>query len=330
MRRRELFALLGGAAITSPLSASAQQPVRMRRVGVLMPWPEKQPNTQARVAAFAHALGRRGWVAGKNIRIDYRYAAGNPALFRKYAAELVRLSPDVILASTPPAVVALQKETHTIPVVFVLVVDPVGLGLVRSLARPGGMITGFGASEAPLMGKWLQLLKQAAPRTTRVCVIFNPDTQPYAALFDRAIAAAAPSLGMRVTLSPVHDEAAIEAAAAAQGRKPGAALVALPDAFNVTHGPVIAAAALRHGLPLIGFTETFPRVGALMSYWFDEIRAHAEAASYVDRILRGASPAGLPVQEPTRYSLIINLKTAKTLGLTVPPLLLAQADEVIQ
>ena len=330
MQRRDLLAALAVTAIAWPRAARAQQPDRVRRLGVLMPWPENQPNTQARLRAFAQALGRLGWVEGENIRIDYRFAAGDPALFKSYAAELVGLSPDVILASTPPAVVALQQQTHTIPIVFVLVVDPVGLGLVRSLARPGGTITGFGASETPLMGKWVQLLKEIAPRMTRVAVIFNPDTQPYAASFNRAIMAAAPSLGLTVKLAAVHDEAGIEAAIAAQGRRPGGGLIALPDAFNVTHRKTIIAAASRRNLPLIGFGETFPRSGALMSYWFDEVEAHAQAASYIDRILEGASPADLPVQEPTNYLLIINLKTAKALGLTVPQSLLARADEVIE
>jgi putative ABC transport system substrate-binding protein len=328
MRRRDLLAGLVAASAASGL-ADAEQPKPPRRLGVLMPWPENQPNTQARVKAFTQALGRLGWIEGKNIEIDYRFAAGDPALFKSYAAELVRLSPEAILASTPPAVVALQHETHTIPIVFVLVVDPVGIGLVQSLARPGGMITGFGASEAPLMGKWLQLLKETAPSLTRVSVVFNPDTQPYAALFNTALAAAGRSLGVTVILAPVHDEAGI-GAAAAEVRATDGGLIALPDAFNVTHHNAIIAAALRLGLPSIGFTETFPQDGALMSYWFNEVSAHAQAASYIDRILRGASPADLPVQEPTRYLLIINLKTAKALGLTVPRSLLQRADEVIE
>jgi len=329
-RRRDLIASLAATAAVWPLGLRAQQPKQLRRLGVLMPWPESQPNTQARVKAFAQALERFGWIEGKNIQIDYRFAAGNPALFKKYATELVDLSPDVILASTPPAVVAVRQQTHTIPIVFVLVVDPVGLGLVQSLAHPGGTITGFGASETPLMGKWLQLLKEIAPRVTRVSVIFNPDTQPYAASFNRAIVAAAPSVGVAVTLAPEHEEAGIEAAVAAQGRAPGGGLIAIPDAFNVTHSNAIIAAASRWNLPLIGFGETFPQTGALMSYWFDEVAAHAQAASYIDRILKGASPADLPVQEPTRYLLIINLKTAKALGLTVPQSILARADEVIE
>jgi putative ABC transport system substrate-binding protein len=328
LRRRAFITVLAGAAAW-PLAGHAQQPERVRRVGVLMPFPENDTDTQALVTAFARALERFGWVEGKNIRIDYRFAAGDPTLFKTYAAELVGLSPDAILASTPPVVAAVRQQTRTIPIVFVFVVDPVGLGLVQSLARPGGNITGFSAYDAPIMGKWLQALKEVAPRVTRIAVIFNPDTAPYAASFNREIEAAALSFGMTVTLAPVHDDAGIEEAIAALAREPGGGLVALPNSFNVTHRDVIIAAATHHRLPLIGTTE-FPGSGALMSYWFDRGDVHAQAASYIDRILRGASPADLPVQQPTKYSLIINLKTAKALGLTVPERVLDIADEVIE
>jgi putative tryptophan/tyrosine transport system substrate-binding protein len=240
------------------------------------------------------------------------------------------LSPDVLLAGASPAVAPLRQLTSTIPIVFVLVADPVGLGFVQSLARPGGNITGFSAYDAPLMGKWLQLLKEVAPRVTRVTVIFNPDTAPFAPLFNRAIEAAAPSFGITVTLAPVHDDAAIEEAIAAQAREPGGGLIDLPESFSSTHRDAIIASAVRHGLPLMGGNEVFPRAGSLMSYWFDIVEVHAQAASYIDRILKGASPADLPVQQPTKYSLVINLKTAKVLGLTIPPTVLALADEVIE
>jgi putative ABC transport system substrate-binding protein len=210
------------------------------------------------------------------------------------------------------------------------VVDPVGLGFVQSLARPGGNITGFSAYDAPMIGKWLQLLKEVAPSVTRVAVIFNPDTAPHAPLFNRAIQAAAPSFGITVTLAPVHDDAGIEEAIAAQAREPGGGLILLPEPFAVTHSDVIIAAATRHRLPLMGLSASSTRAGALMSYSFDTVDLCARAASYIDRILKGASPAELPVQQPTKYSLIINLKTAKALGLTVPQLLLATADEVIE
>jgi putative ABC transport system substrate-binding protein len=329
MRRRAFFVGLAGAAAW-PLAGYAQPPERIRRVGWLVPWPENDPLAQASAKSFAHALEQFGWVEGKNIRIDWRFAAGDPALFQAYAAELVGLSPDSILASTPPAVTALRQQTHTIPIVFVTVVDPVRLGFVQSLARPGGNITGFGAFDPTIVGKWLQLLKEIAPGVMRVTVVFNPDTATDAPLYNRVIEAAAPSLGMSVTLAPVHDDAGIGEAIGAQAREPGGSLLCLPDPFNATHRDVIIAAATRYRLPLWGPGEFFTRAGALISYGFDPVDLHAEAASYIDRILRGASPADLPVQQPTRWSLIINLKTAKALGLTVPPSMLDLADEVIE
>jgi putative tryptophan/tyrosine transport system substrate-binding protein len=329
VRRRHLIAVIGGAALW-PLVGYAQQPEPMRRVGWLAPWPEKDPIMQASVKALAHALEKLGWVEGKNIQIDYRFAAGDPALYNAYAVELVDLSPDVLLAGASPAVAPLRQLTSTIPIVFVLVADPVGLGFVQSLARPGGNVTGFSAYDAPLMGKWLQLLKEIEPRVTRVTVIFNPDTAPFAPLFNRAIEAAAPSFGMTVTLAPVHDDAAIEEAIAAQAREPGGGLIDLPESFSSTHRDAIIASAARHGLPLMGGDEVFTRAGGLMSYWFDVVEVHAEAASYIDRILKGANPADLPVQQPTKFTLVINLKTAKALGLTVPPTMLDLADEVIE
>jgi putative ABC transport system substrate-binding protein len=327
VKRRDLFAIVAGAAALWPLAARAQQSERLRRVGVLIQYSEANPIGQAFVTAFAQALGRLGWVEDKNIRTDYRFAAGDPALFKTYAAELVGMSPDAILASTSPAVAALREQTRTIPTVFALVSDPVGQGFVQSLARPGGNITGFSSSDPPLMGKWLQLLKEIAPGVTRVAVIFNPDTT-IAALLNPAIEAAAPSLGMTVTLAPVHDDAEIEATIAARAHELGGGLIALPDGFTDAHRDVFAAAAARHRLPLMG--ALVPRAGGLMSYWFDPVDLFAEAASYIDRILKGASPADLPVQQPTKYSLVINLKTATALGLAVPQSLLARADEVIE
>ena len=328
MNRRGFTAALAGAAAW-PLTGHAQQAERVRRVGVLNAFLENDPVNRATLTAFAGALEPLGWVEGENIRIDYRFASGDRALFKTYAAELVNLSPDAILASTPPAVAALREQTRTIPIVFVFVVDPVGLGFTQSLARPGGNITGFGALDPPMMGKWLQLLKEVAPNVTRVSIIFNPDTQPYARFFNSAIEAAAPSMEIAVTLAPVRDDTAIQEAIAAQAPEPGGGLVCLPASFTGTHRDAIIAAAALHGLPLIG-VEVFPRAGGLMSYWYDAVELHAEAASYIDRILKGATPADLPVQQATKYSLIINLKTARALGLTVPPSMLQLADEVIE
>jgi putative tryptophan/tyrosine transport system substrate-binding protein len=329
MRRRQLILLLGGAAVCPP-AGNAQQPESMRRVGMLMPWAENEQLARTSVNAFAQALGRLGWVEGKNIRFDYRFAADDPALFKTYAAELVGLSPGAILASTPPAVVALHQQTVTIPIVFVLAADPVGLGLVQSLARPGANITGVGAIDPPIMGKWLRLLKEVAPSVTRVAVIFNPDTEPYAGLFNRAVDSAASSFKVTVTLAPVRDDATIEEAIAAQAREPGGALISLPDSFNATHRDVIIAAAAHHRLPLMGVGDAFPKAGGLISYWLDPVDLHAQAAYYIDRILKGASPTDLPIQQPTKYSLIINLKTAKALGLTIPRSMVDLADEVIE
>jgi putative ABC transport system substrate-binding protein len=236
--------------------------------------------------------------------------------------------PDAILASPGTTVPALRERTRTIPIVFVLLPDPVGSGVVQSLARPGGNVTGFSSYDAPLMGKWLQLLREVAPSVTRVAVIFNPDTA-FAPMSNRSIEAAAPSLGVTVTLAPVHDDAAIEEAIATQAREPGGGLISLPDSFNTKHRDAIIAAATHHGLPLIG-TPDFPGAGALMSYMFDPVDLHAQAASYIDRILKGVSPADLPIQEPTRFSLIFNLKTANALGLTISQSILARADEVIE
>ena len=326
VRRRAFITVLAGATAWR-LAGQAQQSEPLRRVGWLMAFPENDLRTQAYVTSFAQALGSLGWVEGKNIRIDYRFAAGDPMLFKSYAAELVGLLPNAILATTTPAAEALRQQTRTIPIVFALVADPVGLGLGQSLSRPGGNITGFSSYDAAMMGKWLQLLKEVAPNITRVAIIFNPDTA-FAPPFLHEIEAV-PSLGVTVALAPVHDDTAIEVAFAAQAREPGGGLIILPDSFNTTHRDVIVADAARHGLPLIG-VDIFPKAGGLMSYWFDSVKLNAQAASYIDRILRGASPADLPVQEPTRYSLIINLKTAKALGLTVPPSMLDLADEVIE
>jgi putative ABC transport system substrate-binding protein len=327
MRRRRLLVLIGGAVGSLPLGGAAQQPERLRRVGVLIAFPQTDPYAQAIVKTFTEALARIGWVEGKNIRIDYRFAGGNPALFKAYAEELVKLSPDAILTSTAPATLAMREQTRTIPIVFVIVPDPVGLGIVQSIAHPGGNLTGFASYDAAIIGKWLQLLKEAAPRITRVAIMFNPDTA-FAPPLDREIASAL-SFGVTGTLAPVHDDAGIEAAIETEARQPGGALICLPDSFNVTHRDLIVAAATHHGLPLLSMPD-FCKAGGLLSYWYDFVELHGEAATYIDRILKGGSPAALPVQYPTKYALMINLKTAKALGLTMPQSLLARADEVIE
>ena len=322
MRRRELLAALAGAAAASP--TRAQQPGSPRRVGVLIAFPQSDPLAQAFVKVFAEALGRAGWAEGRNIHIEYRYASGDPSLFGQYAAELVDLAPDAILASTGPALAALRERTRTIPIVFVIVPDPVALGFVQSVAHPGGNITGFASYDAEIIGKWIEFLKEADPALARVAIIFNPDTATGQGL-DRVIQAA-PSLGVTAVRTPVHNDAEIVTAIAAAAREPGGGIVVLPDSFNQTHHAIISDTAIRHRLPLAstGFT------GTLIAYWFDGIELNARAATYIDRILRGASPADLPVQYPTKYRLLINLKTAKAIGLTLPESLLARADEIVE
>jgi putative ABC transport system substrate-binding protein len=329
--RRQFISAIGGATVAWPLAARAQQPAMPKRhVGALLAYPENDPLGQAAATAFAKALEHFGWIEGRNIAIEYRWAAGDPILYKTYAAELVGLSPDAILAGASPAVEALRALTRSIPIVFVLTVDPVGLGFVQSLARPGGNITGFSNYDAPLMGKWLGMLKEVAPGIMRVAVIFNPDTAPFATLFNRAIEAAAPSFGVTITLAPVHNDTEIEEAIAAHARQPAGGLIILPESFSLTHRGAIIAAANRYKLPTIGMGDILPKGGGLMSYWINIVDTHAEAASYIDRILKGAAPADLPVVEPTKFELVINLKTAKVLGLTVPQSLLATADEVIE
>jgi len=329
MRRRDLIAGAAAAAAL-PAAARAQQAERVRRVGLLHPFAENDPATQPIIQAFDQALPRLGWIEGNNIRIDRRFAAGDSALFKRFAAELVDLQPDAILAGTPPAVLALQQQTRTTPIVFALVVDPVGLGLVQSLAHPGGNITGFSVYDAELAGKWVELLKEIAPQVTRIAAIFNPDTAPYAPLYNRAIEGAARAVGMTVSLVPTRDEAAISDAITAHAREPGGAVILIPDIFNATHRDATIGLALRHGVPLMGFGGLFVRAGALISYFTEPAELYGQAATYIDRILRGAKPADLPVQQPTKFKLFINLKTAKALGLTVPQSILQRADEVIE
>jgi putative ABC transport system substrate-binding protein len=325
MKRREFIALLGGAATSWPILAGAQQ--RIFRLGWLISFPETHPLAQASVRELRNAMLKLGWVEGKNIHIEYRYAAAEPARFKDYAAELVGLAPDILVATTAPSAIALHSLTRTIPIVFVLVPDPVGLGFVETFPRPGGHMTGFISFDAPIIGKWVQLLKEIAPAISRVAAIYNPDTALFPSL-DREIESAA-SFGVTVVLVGVRDPVGLEDAIAVEASEPGRGVMFLPDSFNTRHRDLIIAAANRHNLPLIAW-DIFPPAGGLMSYWFDSAELHARAAAYVDRILRGDQPSDLPVQAPTHYKLAINLKTAKALGLEVPPSLLARADEVIE
>jgi putative ABC transport system substrate-binding protein len=330
MRRREFIVLLGGAAAAWPLPLYAQQSDRTRRIAVLMSSPASDPESQLRVAAFEQGLRELGWVEGRNLRTEYRYAPGGGDLLRSYAAELVRMTPDLILANSTPVMAALQEQRPALPIVFVQVTDPVGQGLVSNLARPGGNLTGFTNFEFSIGTKWLETLKQLAPRATRVALVFNPDTAPFAGLFQRPVEAAAPSFGITPSAAAARDAAGIERAVDAFAREPNGALMVLPDVSATNHRDLIIALAARHRLPAVYPYRYFAASGGLLSYGSDVADIFRRAAAYVDRILKGTSPGELPVQAPTKYELVINLKTAKALGIEVPTTLLARADEVIE
>jgi putative ABC transport system substrate-binding protein len=329
MQRRKFITLLGGAAATWPLAARAQQPERMRRIGVLLPAIADDPEFQARVGAFLQGLQQSGWTIGRNMRIDTRWGAGDADRIRKYAAELVALAPDVILAHGASTVAQLLQATRSVPIVFPIVGDPVGAGFVDSLARPGGNITGFMSNEFSMGGKWLELLKEIAPGVTRVAIL-RDSTQGSGTNQFAAMQAVAPSL--RVEVSPVNTRNAgeIERAVAAFARAPNGGLIVATGGIAAVQRNLIITLAARHRLPAVYFERSFAAAGGLVSYGPDFIDQYRSAAGYVDRILKGAKPADLPVQAPTKYELTINLKTAKALGLTIPPALLARADEVIE
>jgi ABC-type uncharacterized transport system substrate-binding protein len=328
MKRREFISLLGGAAAAWPLAARAQQE-RMRRIGVLMSVAADGPEGQARLAAFTNRLQQLGWIDGRNVRFDQRWGAGDAERTRQYGAELVALGPDVILASGDHSVVALQRATGTVPIVFALVSDPVGTGYVESLARPGGNITGFTLFEYSTSGKYLELLKEVAPGVKRAAVIREPGTATGTGQF-AAIQAVALALGVELSPIGVSDAGEIERALAAFARAPNGGLVVTGSAPAAVHSNLIVTLAARHKLPAVYFGRFVVTAGGLISYGPDFIDEHRRAANYVDRILKGEKPADLPVQQPTKYELVINLKTAKALGLEMPPTLLARADEVIE
>jgi putative ABC transport system substrate-binding protein len=328
MRRRAFITLLGGTAAW-PLAARAQPDGRMRRIGMLMSGDEADPELQSRVAAFRQALERRGWSEGRNIRIDIRFAGIRSEQYQAIAKEMVAAQPDVILGHTTPVVSALQRESRTVPVVFVNVSDPVGSRLVASLARPGDNITGFMLYEEGITGKWLALLKEIAPHLRRVALVANPISTPYN-YFVHSAEAVVPSLALKLTPSPIHNAADIERVIEAFARVPDGGVVILPDGTNIQHRDVVIALAARHRLPTVYAFRFFVAAGGLMSYGTDVIEQNRQAAFYVDRILHGAKPADLPVQAPTKYETVLNLKTAKALGLEVPSSLLVRADEVIE
>jgi putative tryptophan/tyrosine transport system substrate-binding protein len=327
-RRKFLATLLGGAAVW-PLAARAQQTERMRRIGVLMNLAESDPESQARIAAFREGLGKLGWTDGREVQIEYRWFAGDADRARAYAAELVKLKPDVILAGTTSSVAALQRETRSVPIVFAQVSDPVGAGFVASLAQPGGNITGFALFEYAIGVKWLELLKQIAPQVTRVAIIYDP-TNPETREYLPVIEAAAPSFGMQLSIAPVRDAAGIERAIEQFAREPNGGLIPLPSPLIGLRRDLIISLASRHRLPNVYSFRYYPIEGGLASYGADNIDLFRRAASYIDRILKGEKPGDLPVQQATKFELVINLKTAKALGLDPPISLLARTDEVIE
>jgi ABC-type uncharacterized transport system substrate-binding protein len=329
MRRREFISLIGGAAAGWPLASRAQQLEGVRRIGVLIAGVGDEAVVQERNAAFLQALQQLGWIVGRNLQIDFRWAGSDPERIRKYAAELLALAPEVILAPGTATVGPLLKMTSTVPIVFPIVVDPVGAGFVASLARPGGNATGFTQYEYGVSGKWPELLKQIAPAVTRAAVLRDPTLTSGTAQF-AAIQAVAPSLGMEMTPVNVRDPGEIERAVSAFARISNGGLIVPGSGSAVTHRDLIVTLAARHKLPAVYSERHFVAVGGLISYGPDFLDQYRLAAAYVDRILKGEKPADLPVQAPTRYETVINLKTAKALDLTVPATVLARADEVIE
>jgi putative tryptophan/tyrosine transport system substrate-binding protein len=328
MKRREFIALVGAAAAAWPLAARAQQPERMRRIGVLMSTAADDPEGRARIAAFLGGLQQLGWTDGRNAQIETRWPKGYEEA-RKYAAELVALAPDVIVATGVYAGRLLQQETQTVPIVFVLVLDPVGAGFVASLARPRGNATGFSFSEYGVSGKWLELLKELAPSVTRAAVLRDA-ADPAGTGQWGAIQSVAPSFGVELTPIGVRDPAEIESGVAEFVRSPNGGLIVTAGGPVIVHREQIIATAARHRLPTVYWNRMYVAGGGLMSYGPETIDQYRRAAGYVDRILKGEKPADLPVQTPVKYELVINLKAAKALGLTVPDKLLARADEVIE
>ena len=330
MRRREFITLLGGAVATWPIIARAQQPAAIRRVGVLLNPSENDVEAQRVVTAFREGLAQLGWADGGNLRIDYRWSGGDVGRIRAFAKELVELSPDVIVGYATPSILALKRETRSIPIVFLSVTDPVGQGLVASLAHPGGNITGFAVFEISLGAKWMEALKQIAPGLRKVTTIFNPETAPYYPLYLRAIETAATSLAVEPMMARVHNDAEIEGAISTLAREPNSGLIVMPDTFNFIHRPRIIALVDRYRVPAIYHFPLFAKDGGLISYGPDEIDMVRRTAGYVDRIFKGDKASDLSVQQATTYWLVINLKTAKTLGIEIPSSLLARADEVIE
>jgi putative ABC transport system substrate-binding protein len=330
MRRRDFITLLFGAAAASPLAARAQPAQQTRRLGVLMSLVKDDPGAAAEETALRQGLMELGWVEGRNIAVEYRWPGADLERAQAFAKELVALKPDVLLARSTPTTSALRRESGAIPIVFVNVTEPLEQGFVRDLARPGGNITGFTSFESMIGSKWLQLLKEVDPRIGRVALVHNPQTAPFVGLFQRSVEASAGAFAIELATMPVASDADIGTATAEFARRAGGGLICIPDSFNVEHRDAIIAAAARHKLPALYSNIVSTPSGGLIAYAPDTRDLMRRAAGYIDRILKGAKPAELPVQEPAKFDLSINLKTAKALGLTLPQTLLAIADEVIE
>ena len=329
-RRREFIALIGSAAASWSPAAGAQQPLQMRRIGLLISTREDDAEGQARVALFRQGLNELGWTEGRNINVDYRWVGGDAARAKANAAELVSQKPDVIIANSTLSLAAIRNETSTIPIVFLVVGDPIGQGFVSSLAHPSGNITGFTAFEFSTGAKWLELIKEIVPELRRVAFMFNPAGGPYGEKFVQAITPLASLSAIDLLISPTRDAAEIDRALVAVSGEPKGGLIVSPDAFTTSNRGLIISLAARYRLPAIYPYRFFAADGGLLSYGHDANEPWRRAPSYVDKILRGTSPADLPIQQPTKFELIINLKTAKALGLTIPPQLLDRADELIE
>ena len=329
--RREFIFTLGGAVVALPFATHAQQADRVWRIGALMGYVESDPEAQTNVAAFREGLQKLGWTEGHKIRIDTRWALPENAGPREqFAKELVALQPDVILSHTTPTTAALLRETRTIPIIFANVSDPIGSGFVATLSRPGGNVTGFTTIEASLGGKWLELLKEIAPHVNRVAFLFNPETATYAEYYLNLFKAAGATFAVKATTAPVRDKSEVESAIATLAGEPNGGLIVMPDSFPIAHRVEITSLAARYRLPAVYPFRFFADIGGLLAYGVDLSDNFRRAASYADRILKGEKPGELPVQGPAKFEFVINLKTAKALGLTVPDNLLARADEVIE
>jgi putative ABC transport system substrate-binding protein len=330
MRRREFVKLVGGSAVAWPFVARAQQPERMRRIGVLMGYAESDRQGQANIAAFRVGLQKLGWTEGRNVAIEYRWAAAEADLVQQFAKELVALQPDLILTQNTPITAAVLQQTRTIPIIFANVSDPVGSGFVAGLPRPGGNVTGLIDIDASMAGKWLGLLKEVAPRVARIAFLFNPVTAPFAEYYVTPLKAAAASFAVEAIAAPVRDTSELESVVAGHAREPDGGLIVMPEAFMNVHRAEVTSLAAHYRLPAVSPRRFFAEVGGLLSYGNDQSDNCRRAATYADRILHGAKPNELPVEQPTKFELVINLKTAKALGLTVPVHLQQIADEVIE